>query len=79
MGFNERHCLQWIAYFRVRARVAFISLANGVVNPTDALLAGTNVTCLQKAKRTGHLGVCTDLRDHKTADLPLLLGSELGA
>ena len=60
----------------LKAGVAYISPVSGVVNPTDALLAGTNATCLQKAKKTG---VCTDLRNHKTADLPLLLGAELAA
>ena len=50
-----------------------------VVEPTVARLTSTNFTPLCRTNRTSDLGVMTYLRDHKTADLPLLQGAELTA
>ena len=51
----------------------------GVVEPTVACLASTNVPRRCRANRTADLGVWTHFRKDKSADLPLLQGAELTA
>ena len=61
----------------LQVRKTFNFLASVVVETTDTVHAGTHLSRLHMAMRTGDLWAMTHLRHHKTADLPLQFGAEL--
>ena len=61
----------------LQVRKTFNFLASVVVGTADTVHAGTHLSRLHMAMRTGDIGAMTHLGHHKTADLPLQLGAEL--